>query len=310
MKLFALIAIAASLLRAQTAPRPRILGVAHIALRVSDVDQSRAFYKDFLGFAEPFKLNNTDGSLALTFIKINDAQYIELFPGLRSDEDRLHHISIQTDNAERMRVYLASRGIKVPDSVPKGRIGNLNFNVQDPDGHTVEIVEYAPDGWSMREKGNYAPAARVSRHMLHLGIIVGNLDAAMRFYRDILGFTEIWRGSSDGKTLSWVNMKVPDGGDYIEFMLYRDLPAADKRGVVHHIALEVPDMTEALAVLEARPYRKMYTRPLEARVGKNRRRQLNLFDPDGTRTELMEPNTVDGKPTPWSEAPALVATGH
>ena len=310
MKLFALIAIAASLLRAQTAPRPRILGVAHIALRVSDVDQSRAFYKDFLGFAEPFKLNNTDGSLALTFIKINDAQYIELFPGLRSDEDRLHHISIQTDNAERMRVYLASRGIKVPDSVPKGRIGNLNFNVQDPDGHTVEIVEYAPDGWSMREKGNYAPAARVSRHMLHLGFIVGNLDAAMRFYRDILGFTEIWRGSSDGKTLSWVNMKVPDGGDYIEFMLYRDLPAADKRGVVHHIALEVPDMTEALAVLEARPYRKMYTRPLEARVGKNRRRQLNLFDPDGTRTELMEPNTVDGKPTPWSEAPALVATGH
>ena len=103
-------------------------------------------------------------------------------------------------------------------------------------------------------------------------------------------------------------MKVPDGGDYIEFMLYRDLPAADKRGVVHHIALEVPDMTEALAVLEARPYRKMYTRPLEARVGKNRRRQLNLFDPDGTRTELMEPNTVDGEAAPWSDAPAPVAS--
>jgi len=310
MRLLAAAAIAASLMQAQTTPRPRILGVAHIALRVSDVDQSRAFYKDFLGFAEPFKLNNTDGSLALTFIKINDAQYIELFPGLKSDEDRLHHISIQTGNAERMRVYLASRGIKVPERVPKGRIGNLNFNVQDPDGHTLEIVEYAPDGRSMREKGNYAPDTRVSRHMLHVGIIVGNLDAAMRFYRDILGFTEIWRGSSDGKTLSWVNMKVPDGADYIEFMLYGDLPAADKRGVVHHIALEVPDMTEALGLLEARPYRKIYTRPLEARVGKNRRRQLNLFDPDGTRTELMEPVTVDGKPAPWSDAPAPVATGH
>jgi catechol 2,3-dioxygenase-like lactoylglutathione lyase family enzyme len=310
MKLLTVIAIAASLLHAQTAERPRISGVAHIALRVSDIDQSRAFYKDFLGFAEPFKLNNADGSLALTFIKINDAQYIELFPGLKSDEDRLHHISIQTDNAERMRVYLTSRGIKVPDRVPKGRIGNLNFNVQDPDGHTLEIVEYSPDGWSMREKGKYEPETRVSGHMLHVGIIVGNLEAAMNFYRDILGFTEIWRGSSDGKTLSWVNMKVPEGSDYIEFMLYRDLPAADKRGVVHHIALEVPDMTAAQAVLEVRPYRKMYTRPLEMHVGKNRRRQLNLFDPDGTRTELMEPNTVDGKPAPWSDAPPPVASGQ
>ena len=80
MKLFALIAIAASLLRAQTAPRPRILGVAHIALRVSDVDQSRAFYKDFLGFAEPYSLPNPNGSLHLTWIKINDHQTIELFP--------------------------------------------------------------------------------------------------------------------------------------------------------------------------------------------------------------------------------------
>jgi hypothetical protein len=28
------------------------------------------------------------------------------------------------------------------------------------------------------------------------------------------------------------------------------------------------------------------------RIGRNNRWQLNLFDPDGTRTELMEPFTV------------------
>jgi hypothetical protein len=39
------------------------------------------------------------------------------------------------------------------------------------------------------------------------------------------------------------------------------------------------------------------------RLGINRKRQANLFDPDGTRTELMEPNTIDGKPTPSSTAP-------
>jgi len=85
-------------------------------------------------------------------------------------------------------------------------------------------------------------------------------------------------------------------------MLYRDLPAPDKRGVEHHICLETPSVTDARATLETRPARRNYSRPLEARTGINRRRQLNLFDPDGTRTELMEPVTVDGKPPDWSTA--------
>src|ERR1700747_2805811 len=52
--------------------RPPITGVSHIALFVHDVDKSRAFYKDFLGFDEPFSLTNKDGSLHLTWININD----------------------------------------------------------------------------------------------------------------------------------------------------------------------------------------------------------------------------------------------
>ena len=46
-----------------------------------------------------------------------------------------------------------------------------------------------------------------------------------------------------------------------------------------------------------------YQRALEVRTGINRKRQLNLYDPDGTRVELMEPNTIDGVPTPSSQAP-------
>ena len=64
----------------------------------------------------------------------------------------------------------------------------------------------------------------------------------------------------------------------------------------------VPNMEKALATIEALPARKQYTRPLEIRTGINRRRQLNIFDPDGTRTELMEPVTVDGKPAISSQA--------
>ena len=42
---------------------------------------------------------------------------------------------------------------------------------------------------------------------------------------------------------------------------------------------------------------------VQVQTGVNRKRQLNLFDPDGTRVELMEPRTVDGKPAPSSTAP-------
>jgi lactoylglutathione lyase len=98
-------------------------------------------------------------------------------------------------------------------------------------------------------------------------------------------------------------MRVPDGEDYIEFMLYDQLPEPTKRGSQHHICLEAPDLDKAKALLAGRAAAAGYTQPMEIRTGVNRKRQLNLFDADGTRTELMEPVTVDGKPAPSSTAP-------
>jgi catechol 2,3-dioxygenase-like lactoylglutathione lyase family enzyme len=202
-----------------------------------------------------------------------------------------------------MRVYLASKGIKVPEKTPKGRIGNSNFTVKDPEGHGVEIVQYEPGGWTVRENGKFMSDARISKRMMHVGIIVTDLDAEMKFYKDILGFRETWRGSKSGTILSWVNFAVPDGDDYIEFMLYKDPPPPTERGSAHHLCLEVPDAAAAVAALNAKPYRKQYTRPLEIRIGVNRKRQVNIFDPDGIRTEVMEPVTIDGKRAASSTAP-------
>jgi lactoylglutathione lyase len=302
VRLIGLCALAA-ICTAQEIPRPKILGVAHIAIFAADFEKSRAFYRDFLGFEEPYSLSKPDGTPAMTFFKINERQYIELFPETTPKSDRLNHISIETDNAEAMRKYLASRGVKVPPTVPKGRIGNSNFNITDPDGHTVEIVQYEAGGWTVREKGKHIPGDRVSKHMMHVGIIVTELEPAMKFYAGILGFTEIWRGSSSGTELSWVNLKVPDGEDYIEFMLAKEPPAPDHRGTQHHLCLEVPNVNAAVEALNAKPYRRQYSRSIDSKTGINRKRQANLFDPDGTRTELMEPVTVDGKPAPSSTAP-------
>jgi len=288
---------------AQSVPRPRITGVAHIGIYAADFEKSRAFYGDFLGFEEPYSLAKPDGTPSMTFFKINERQYIELFPETAAGTDRLSHISFETDNAEAMRLYLASRGVAVPEKVAKGRIGNSNFNIKDPEGHTIEIVQYEPDGWTARERGKHLSASRISMRLMHVGIIVTALDAELKFYTDVLGFSEIWRGGPSGTQLSWVNVKVPEGDDYVEFMLYKDAPAADKRGTAHHLALEVPDVDAAVKTLQARAPRAGYAKPIEAKTGINRKRQANLFDPDGTRTELMEPKTVGGKPAPSSNAP-------
>src|SRR5438552_16999699 len=84
----ALLLLSASWLIAQDAPRPRILGVAHIAIFAADYEKSRAFYRDFLGFEEPYSLAKPDGTPSLTFFKINERQYIELFPEASAHTDR------------------------------------------------------------------------------------------------------------------------------------------------------------------------------------------------------------------------------
>src|SRR5260370_9644609 len=135
--------------------RPHILGLSHMAVYVSDLQKARAFYKDFLGYEEPYTLKREDGSDRIAFIKINEDQYLELFAENPQQDGHLHHISFFTDSAEGMRSYLASQGVKVGEKVGKGNIRNSNFNIIDPDGHTVEIVQYQPDSWTRREKGKY-----------------------------------------------------------------------------------------------------------------------------------------------------------
>ncbi len=284
--------------------RPKILGVAHYSIFVGDLAKARTFYEDFLGYEEAFTLPKPDGSVQMAFVKINDHQYLELLNQPNKGEGQLNHLGLYTDDVERLRQYLAARGVKTPDQVTQNRIGNRKISVVDPDGHTVEIVQYMPDSWTGKDTGKHIPATRISDRMMHAGILVGNLEAAAAFYGGILGCRETWRGNGLTSTvLNWVNMRVPDGDNHVEFMLYKELPPPDRRGSPHHICLVVPDIRKAVAALEARPARKAYSRELKINVGVDNKRQVGLFDPDGTRVEMMEGDTVDGKPAPSSTLP-------
>ena len=283
------------------APPARITGLSHVAFYTSDLAKARSFYSGLLGYEELYDLPASGAAPRVTAFKINDDQWIELVSGVSPVEGQLDHVALRTDDASGVRALLESRGVTVPERVEHDRTGNRSFVVHDPDEHRLEIIEYTSGGPAAGRKPG---ASRISDRALHAGILVGNLDASVAFYGGILGFTEFWRGAAaNSATLSWVNMRAPGATDYLEFMLYERLPAADARGSAHHLCLLVPDMDKALAAIEASPARAGYARPLAIRTGINRKRQLNLFDPDGTRVELMEPETVDGGPAPSSPLP-------
>jgi catechol 2,3-dioxygenase-like lactoylglutathione lyase family enzyme len=105
------------------------------------------------------------------------------------------------------------------------------------------------------------------------------------FYKDILGFHVYWHGGRKDDETSWVDMQVPDGTDWIEYML--NVPAnADHHtlGVMNHIALGVPDIHAA----EAQLRKNGWTGSEQPKIGRDGKWQLNLYDPDDTRVELME----------------------
>ena len=121
--------------------------------------------------------------------------------------------------------------------------------------------------------------------IIHAGFVVRDRDAEDRFYKDILGFHVYWHGGRKDDETSWVDMQVPDGTDWIEYML--NVPAnADHHtlGVMNHIALGVPDIHAA----EEQLRKNRWTGNEQPKIGRDGKWQLNLYDPDDTRVELME----------------------
>ena len=170
---------AASLNAADSVQRPAIVGVAHIGLKTNDLAAAREFYGHYLGYQEPFTLDKPSGGLMLTYFKVNDHQYIEVFPELKSEtEDRLSHIAFETTNIQQLRDYLASRGVKVPAALKPGLDGNVSMMIKDPDGHNVEFVQYMPGSLHSRNFGKFLPDTRISERIIHVGVTVQDRAAA------------------------------------------------------------------------------------------------------------------------------------
>jgi catechol 2,3-dioxygenase-like lactoylglutathione lyase family enzyme len=251
--------------------RPPITGFSHVAFYTSNPDGARHLYIDLLGL-QP-------GSRAGVYVIGKQTIETEAQrPPHRPD--MLSHIAFATPDAEGMRRYLAAHAVKVPDSVHSEANGTRWFALNDPEGTPLEFVqENAPDATN--------PKA-ISSQIIHAGFVVHDRAAEDRFYHDLLGFRLYWHGGMHDGGTDWVAMQVPDGRQWVEYMMVGADTKLDAHllGVLNHVSIGVPDMKAAEKTLMERGWKP--TDESKMQMGKDGKWQLNLYDADGTRVELME----------------------
>jgi len=275
---------------AATPARPPITSVSHLSVYVGDAAKAETFYVHDLGAVKHPDPENAQG----VRYYFSPTQFVEVLPlPANAGPNRMDHIAVNTRDAEGMRKYLASKNIKVPNAVAKGADGSQWFQVKDPEGVTVEFVQ----------PPSPLPAIPVNPlfgHIIHVGAIVRDRALEDTFYRDILGFRPYWYGGmKDDAPPSWVSQQVPDGPDWLEYMVTSNTLNQAQMGVLNHFALGVPNMEAVYTKLwnDDRLQGQVDARGQQTvpKIGRDAKWQLNLLDPDGTRAEVMELHAI-GKP--------------
>lgn len=256
--------------------RPRITGIAAVQLYASNIGRSDDFYRQTLGLAAS---GGGCGGSPVPCFPVNAWQQVQLQLAPKPlPQNWLAEITFATDDLPAMRRFLEAQGLAPKESVatpgsPK------HLQVLDPEGNTV---------------GFAAPAAatdftalpnQMSSRLIHAGFVVKDVAAENRFYVDVLGFKLYWQGGMKDDGLDWYELQVPDGDNWIEYMLNVPATANHKAlGAQNHFSFGVPEIQAAADRLRKNGVEKI----AGPGIGRDGKRGLNVYDPDDTRVEVTE----------------------
>jgi lactoylglutathione lyase len=130
--------------------------LGHVAIGVSDLGKAMHFYCDQLGLPEVFRLNGPSGSPMLIYLRVNDNNFVELFPGLESQAQGeskrtgLRHLGFFVKDLQATLHTLQARGLSLPDDAFKQAAqvradGTFLYFIRDPDGNAIELSQITPD---------------------------------------------------------------------------------------------------------------------------------------------------------------------
>ncbi len=268
--------------------RPPITGISHIAVYTSHPDAAEKYYVHDIGLLKGPDPENPNG----VRYYVNSTQFVEVLPlPATAGPDRLDHLAYITADAEALRKYLGAQKIEVPAQVEHGSDGSLWFHVKDPEGNVVGFVQPPAHPLSI------AGAKPIGHRIIHVGMSVHNRETEDAFYRAILGFRPYWFGGMKPDRIDWVSQQVPDGHDWLEYMLSPLTPgtspeiAQKQLGVLNHLSVGVVNMEKAVTTLDSQG--RLNNQHVGPQIGRDGKWQYNLFDPDQTRLELMEYTNVE-----------------
>lgn len=175
---------------ASSTPSANLAGLAHVAIRVHDLDAAVAFYEK-LGFVRAFALSK-DGRVYEAFIKINDQQYLELYPvDEKNTQPGFLHVCFYGDHLQAAHDYYVQQGL-TPNAVRTAGAGNLLFTMPGPATPTgpqnMEYTQYMPGSRHTNAIGQFLGPDRISKKLVEVAIAFDDPAQAAAFYKDKVGF--------------------------------------------------------------------------------------------------------------------------
>jgi len=253
-----IIIVASVLLVAESPPSvgqsDDLAGIAHVAFRVADLEKSRQFYES-LGFEKAFEFTDAD-KVTEQFIKINDRQFIELYPRSQDSQSLgLMHVCFEANDVESLRAAYIKKGLAAPEA-KKFRAGNLLFVLHDPEGQLVEYTQYLRGSLHAEDNGKHLNGHRLSEHLEAVSTPVKDINLERSFYVAKLGFAD---GRSSKSTL-----RLPgNSGDELDLQVTTTPTQC-------HIVFPVKDVRRSADLLRQRG--------LTPHLERNR---VTVNDPDG-----------------------------
>ncbi|HEY5054978.1 MAG TPA: VOC family protein [Acidobacteriaceae bacterium] len=170
------------------ATSPALQGIAHIAIRVKDVAASVGFYHK-LGFDQPFTIKSAD-NVTVTVIKVNDRQFIEIFPP-DSGAPGIVHFCFEGKDLNALHNAYASAGLS-PAAIRTSGAGNLLFTMPvSAEGSAplnLEFTQYLPGSLHSRDTGQHLGPDRVGDKIIAVALAAQDPAAIRSFHLDKLGF--------------------------------------------------------------------------------------------------------------------------
>lgn len=121
--------------------------IGHLAFRTANMQEAIAFYTEILGFRHAFGIADDKAQPWIEYLLTPDGRFVELFyPDTEGTPElgrSYMHLCLEVDDCVAAVTELREKGIVITSDIRRGKSGNYQAWIKDPDGRDIEIMQIA-----------------------------------------------------------------------------------------------------------------------------------------------------------------------